>query len=214
MHRVRLALNNAVPDEISVPHLEGVTGHSHNPLHEILRTIQWPLEDNDVPPLRRPDFRKLHAREWNLSPIHHFVDEQEVPDEESSLHAAGRDLESFDEERTNDKEQRKRDCNRAEPLPEIAEHTATPDIDTVECSFSSPLGELHPFFRPRSSREFQDNCRSAPAAKFRRSQRTRLWSRNRTRRPASPLPDDRCLSALHHRTGGVPRHQWSAHSRK
>src|SRR3954470_12967390 len=117
MHRVRLSQEFSVPDEIAVSHLDRIACHADDPLYEILRAIHWPLEDDDVASLWRADLWKLHAGEWDFCPIDELVHEEEVAGHQRSLHASGGNLECFDEESANEKEKKKSEHDRAEPLP-------------------------------------------------------------------------------------------------
>jgi hypothetical protein len=143
VHYVRFFLQLAVANEISASHLESVAGHADDSLDKILRRIKRPLKDDDVTPLRRPDCRQLDLGERDFSAINHLVDEQEVSYEERTLHAARRNLESFDKEGANDEKERECNGDGAEPFPDESEKSRPSPIRATQRSFSAPFRKAH-----------------------------------------------------------------------
>src|SRR6476660_8254401 len=99
----------AVHVQLTPLHLERVAGNADESLHEVLRWIERPLENDHVAALWMTDRRKVLARERDLRPVHHLVDEEEVAHEQRLLHAPARDLECLDEKRPDEQEQDDRD---------------------------------------------------------------------------------------------------------
>src|SRR5665647_300464 len=142
MQHIILAQNFSVPHECSLPHLQRVPRHANNSLHEILRVIDWPLEDDYIAAPGCANRRKLHLRERHLGTVDELVHEKEITDEQGSFHAACRDLERLDEKRPDDEEQEKRDHDGTEPLPKECECSPPAPVGRVECG-RTPLFVHH-----------------------------------------------------------------------
>src|SRR4051812_40551486 len=118
VQHVGLGEEPAVTDQLPFSHLEGVAGQTHEALDEVLRRILGPLENNDVAILWFAQLGKSPVRERDFGAVSELVHQEEVPDEERTLHAAARDLERLDEEGAKEEKQQHRHGEDLRPLPQ------------------------------------------------------------------------------------------------
>ena len=102
---VTLGQHGTISNQCSLSHLHRIAGHADESLYEILRRIFGPLEHDDVAASRLTKARQAFVCERDLGAIHELVDEEEVAHLERVLHAAAGDLERFDEEGSDQREQ-------------------------------------------------------------------------------------------------------------
>src|ERR1051326_1946927 len=118
VQNVWLVEHAAIANELAVAHLERVAREPNEALHEILRRIFRPLENDDVAILWLAQLWQPAMREWHLRPVCELVHQQEVADEERAFHATARNLERLDEEGAQEEEQQHRDSQNFRPFPE------------------------------------------------------------------------------------------------
>jgi len=95
--------------------------------------------------LGTPQPREPLVHDRQLRTIHDLVDEQEIADQQSALHAAARDLERLDEEGLDADEHHHGDHDDLRPVPEKLE-AATRTIDVLQ-RFELSLGRDESLYR-------------------------------------------------------------------
>ena len=114
---VGLLLGHAVPPQHGALHLERVARHAHETLDHLHAGLGPGIEHDDVAPPRVAERRQVRVDQGHLGAVQSLVDEQEVPDQEGTLHAARGDPERFDQQGPQDEPDDERDRQRLDPLP-------------------------------------------------------------------------------------------------
>src|SRR5439155_1653053 len=116
----------AVHPHLAVAHFHRVPRGPDHPLHVVELGILRVREHDDVAAPRRLKSGKAGVSAGNLGAVDRLVDEQEIAREQRPLHAAGRNLKRFDQERADDEEKHQGHAQRAHPIVEPAGQPGAP----------------------------------------------------------------------------------------